>query len=63
MDCGPLVSSVHGILQARITGVDCHFLFQGIFPNPEIEPESSSLVDRVFTTEPPGKNHKSDGEK
>ena len=25
-------SSVHGILQPRITGVDCHFLLQGIFP-------------------------------
>ena len=24
-------SSVHGIFQARNTGVDCHFLLQGIF--------------------------------
>ena len=26
------VSSVHGISKARILRVDCHFLFQGIFP-------------------------------
>ena len=30
MDCSPLGSPVHGILQAR-TGVGCHFLLQGIF--------------------------------
>ena len=32
MDCSPPSSSVYGILQARITGVGCHFLLQGIFP-------------------------------
>ena len=32
MDCSPPGSSVHGILQARMTGVGCHFLLQGIFP-------------------------------
>ena len=32
MDCSPPGSSVHGIFQARIIGVGCHFLFQGIFP-------------------------------
>ena len=31
MDCSPPGSSVHGILQARITGVGCHALLQGIF--------------------------------
>ena len=31
MDCSPLGSSVHGILQARILE-GCHFLLQGIFP-------------------------------
>ena len=30
MDCSPLASSVHGILQEN-TGVACHFLLQGIF--------------------------------
>ena len=28
--CSPPGSSVHGISQTRITGVACHFLFQGI---------------------------------
>ena len=32
MDHSPPSSSVHGILQARITGVGCHALLQGIFP-------------------------------
>ena len=32
MDCSPPGSSVHGILQAKNTGVDCHALLQGIFP-------------------------------
>ena len=31
MDCSPQGCSVHGILQARITGVGCHALLQGIF--------------------------------
>ena len=31
MDCSLPGSSVHGILQARILGVDSHTLFQGIF--------------------------------
>ena len=32
MDCDLSESSVHGILQARNTGVGCHSLLQGIFP-------------------------------
>ena len=32
MDCSPPGSSVHGISQAKNTGVGCHFLLQGIFP-------------------------------
>ena len=32
MDCSPPDSSVHGILQARILGVGCYSLLQGIFP-------------------------------
>ena len=31
-DCCPPGFSVHGILQARNTGVNCHALLQGIFP-------------------------------
>ena len=37
------------------TGVGCHFLLQGIFPDPGIEPESPALTGRFFTTKPPGK--------
>ena len=32
MDCSPPGSSVHGVLQARILGVNCHSLLQRIFP-------------------------------
>ena len=32
MDCSPLGSAAHGILQSKDTGVDCHSLQQGIFP-------------------------------
>ena len=36
-------------------GVGFQFLFQGIFPNSEIEPRSPALADGFFTTETPGK--------
>ena len=32
MDCNRPGSFAHGTFQARITGGDCHFLFQGISP-------------------------------
>ena len=32
MDCSLPGSSVHGILHAKILGMGCHFLPQGIFP-------------------------------
>ena len=32
MDCSPPRSSVHGIFPARVLGVSCHFVPQGIFP-------------------------------
>ena len=32
MDCRPPGSSVHGDSPGKNTGVDCHFLLQGIFP-------------------------------
>ena len=31
MDCSLPGSSIHGIFQAKSTGVGCHFLLQGIF--------------------------------
>ena len=39
-----------GTLQARITGVDCHALLQGIFPKPGIEPRSPALAGGFFIT-------------
>ena len=38
MDCSLPGSSVHRILQARITGVGFHFLLQGIFLTQESNP-------------------------
>ena len=38
------------------TGMGCHFLLWGIFPDPGIEPSSLSLVSGFFTTEQPGKH-------
>ena len=32
MDCSPLGSSLHGILQSKNTGVGSHALLQGIIP-------------------------------
>ena len=37
------------------TGVGCHFLLQGNFPNPGIEPRSPALQADALTSEPPGK--------
>ena len=39
-DCSPQGSSVHGICQARITGVGCHAPPPGDHPYPGIEPAS-----------------------
>ena len=33
MDCSPAGSSVHGYSPGKYTGVGCHSLLQGIFPN------------------------------
>ena len=52
MDCSPPRSSVHGILQARIRE---WVLSPGDLPSPGIEPVSSALAGRFFTTEPPRK--------
>ena len=32
VDCSPPGSSVHGVLQAEITGVGCHAFLQEVFP-------------------------------
>ena len=38
MDCSPPGSSVHGDSPGKNTGVDCHTLFQGIFPTQGLNP-------------------------
>ena len=38
MDCSLPGSSVHGIFQARNTGVSSHFFLQGIFPTQGLNP-------------------------
>ena len=38
MDCSPPMSSVHGIFLGKNTGVDCHFLLQGIFSTQGLNP-------------------------
>ena len=55
MDCSPPGSSVQGISQARILGVGCHFLLQGIFPTQGWCPHLLPWQADSFITEPPGK--------
>ena len=40
MDCSSPGCSVHGIFPGKNTGVDCHFLFHGIFLTQELNPLS-----------------------
>ena len=57
MDCSPPGSSVHGISQARITGVVCHFLLQGNFLTQGAKLHLlhwQALACRFFISEPPG---------
>ena len=59
MDCSPLDCSVHGILQAKNTGVGCHSLLQGVFPNQglnlglltlQADSLPSKLADKVYSS-------------
>ena len=53
MDCSPPGSLVHGILQAKNTGVGCCALLQGVFPDPGVEHVSlmsPALAGGFFTT-------------
>ena len=61
MNCSPLGSSVHGILQARILGVLLRPL-PGDLPNSGIEPvtlKSPALADGFFSTSTTGKPNQS----
>ena len=49
-DCGP---SNPWDFPGQNTGLGCHFLLQGIFPDPGIKPASPALAGGFFTTEPP----------
>ena len=48
MDCSPPGFSVHGESPGKNTGVDCHTLFQGIFPTQGLNPVSY-FAGRFFT--------------
>ena len=54
MDCSPLSSSVHGILQARILEWVA-MSFSRDIPDPDIEPGSPALQAESLLSEPPGK--------
>ena len=57
MDCSPPGSTVHRILQARITGVGCHALLQGIFLTQGLNPgllHCREVLDVWATREAPG---------
>ena len=58
VDCSLAGSSIHGVFQARVLEVGCHFLLQGIFPT-----EGSNLGllhyrQTFYPLEPPGKSFK-----
>ena len=56
MDCSLPGSSVHGIFQARIIGVGCHFLFQGIFPTQGLNLHLLCCRWIILSLAPPGKS-------
>ena len=53
--CVPIDDRVHGLLQAKILEWVALSFFQGIFPNPGIEPRSPALQTDSLPAEPPGK--------
>ena len=58
MDCSLPGSSVHGDSPGKNTGVDCHFLLQGIFPTQGLNPHLLSLLyspEGSLLLVPPGK--------
>ena len=53
VDCSPLGSPIHGILQASL--LECQFLLLGDLPDPGIEPWPPTLQADPLLSEPPGK--------
>ena len=53
--CSPPSSSVHGIFPSKITGEDCYFLLQGIFPtqgtNPRLLHCQVDCLQEAFTND------------
>ena len=53
MDCSPPVSSVHGIFQARILDMGCHFLLQGYIsylgPKDSGQPAIDSILGTLYS--------------
>ena len=45
LDCSLPDFSVHGIFQAKNTGIGCHFLLQGIFPTQGSNPSLLCLLN------------------
>ena len=53
--CSPPGFSVHGYSPGKNTGMGCHALLQGNFPNPGVEPRSLALQADSLPSEPPEK--------
>ena len=53
LDCSPLGSSVHEMFSGKNTGVDCHFLLQGIFPTQGSNPCLLHLLHQRVDSLPP----------
>ena len=57
MDCNPPGYSVHGESPGKNTGVGCHFLLQGIFPDQGSNPCLLHWWVDSLLSESPGKLH------
>ena len=56
VDCSPPGSSVHGDSPGKNTGVGCHALLQGIFPN-QGSTRSPAFQENSLPSEPPGHDY------
>ena len=63
MDCNLPGSSVHRILQARILGVGCHFLPQGIFPTQGSNPRLPHCGEMLYRLSHQGSQRNKKGTK
>ena len=49
VDCSPPGSSAHGDFPGKYTGLGCHALLQGMFPQPRDQTLVSHISGRFFT--------------